>query len=246
MVATTGGASLTGLTNINTTGSSTTTIATGGTGNLAIGNTTGKITVTAPSGSPLVYLGLDGSNNIVTSSNAFSLNPFNGTVNINTSGSASTAIGNAFSVTTMGGNLIFNKPSATISFLGAGGGILSGTVIIQGGMIIGNSSTITFFSGGMLDIQAGATLSMDANNSNNVILDNLPLGSFFALSVDSFGVVYRLASSKQFKNKIISLNSDESLVNTAEIFQLDPVEFFYTSDKEEKNKLLGCIAEDLD
>lgn len=133
ITATTGPNSLTGTTNINTTGAATTTIGTGGTGLVQIGNATGNTSVTGTlTATNLAATSAISSGTTVTAGTG--LNVTTGNLTVST-GTITATVG---SITSNGGNVIATvgdlRAGANIELLGAGSqiGFQPGPIITAG------------------------------------------------------------------------------------------------------------------
>lgn len=138
LIATTGGITATGTSNINTSGSAVTTIGTGGTGAVNIGNATGNTAVTGS---------LTASNGLTATAGGITAT---GTSAINTTGSAVTTIGT-------GGTGAVNIGNATGNT--AVTGQLSTTGNIAGGGTITAASGVTATTGGLTAVAGGLTVT---------------------------------------------------------------------------------------
>lgn len=111
ITAAAGGAAITGTTTINITGAATTTIGTGGTGIVAIGNVTGNTAVTGTLTASAGLVATTGGLTVSAGGAAIT-----GTTTINTAGAAATSIGNASAVLTETASSIVLAPAGgTIS-----------------------------------------------------------------------------------------------------------------------------------
>ena len=147
LIATTGGITATGTSNINTTGSAVTSIGTGGTGATNIGNTTGNTAVT---GSLTASTGLTATTGGITAT---------GTSNINTTGAAITTLGT-------GGTGAVNIGNATGNTAVTGSLTAStGLTATAGGITATGTSNINTSGASVTSIGTGGTGAVNIGNA---------------------------------------------------------------------------------
>ena len=181
-----GTSSITGTTNINTSGSAVTTIGTGGTGAVAIGNATGNVAVT---GKLTASTGLAATTGGLTVSAGGAA--ITGTTTINTSGASTTSIGTGGTGTTNIGNATGNTAvtgslTASTGLVATTGGVTAtaGNLVATAGnlnlngaasKININVATSTSASAGFVTLAGAATTTLTSSSitANSIILFSL-------------------------------------------------------------------------
>jgi hypothetical protein len=184
LTVTPGPISLTGTTTINTAGAAMTTIGTGGTGVVQIGNAVGNTSVTGTLTASLGLIATAGGLTVTAGGATIT-----GTTSINTTGAATTNIGNggaATGIVNIGnatGNTAVTGALSTTTSLAAGTTVTAGTGITSttGNIVLGAAAASFRFSNGI-------TITAGAINPNGVVAANI--GSLF-LTNNGTGVANR-------------------------------------------------------